>query len=603
MDGVHVQAATGSVAGVSWLKRILPSNKPERARAPPCRGARNASCIRCQRGMSRVAARRGSSGDTVACVSVSCVQKGKRNSNSNSSKRNSGSSSSRRRRSQLGVMMFATTLVALASRWGAPKGAGGVGSAVVPAAQGSSVMAVVVPSLDDPSMVLKATWGDVLDHMNTRLSWEDPELTLDVVDMSGGDRGGDSGGGGGVVDKLASADVVYAMNVRDEGQVEALLQALATASPASFVALNSSELLEAKNTVHRGGSRASGFLSFLAPLFGSTLGDRRASDGVLSTMKELFYRQSSDDLLYSFLVLFNAASKPVRSVINSTKRSDAGLKEAMCMVKNCGKEILECVTDETCNKGLSCLNTCAFNDQVCSYLCIASYESNAFQQFSLCILQKHNCLGLSAEIPQNPRPQPMSTFRGAPMTHELAEKLFYGWLDEETFSWRVFAGMNAAFDRFPCQYQLFFPGKAKGSFWYRPIFKVQTLEGTEVWRERLYRVRRQPPAYRDDGLPVFRLSVLDNGVTSLEDWTVLSCDEEHLEWCVFSYSGAAGKAGMAYSGAILASRDGSWPTDDASITTIKESLERSGIKMWELFSVDNSQCADFDPSITTLKIP
>ena len=37
--------------------------------------------------------------------------------------------------------------------------------------------------------------------------------------------------------------------------------------------------------------------------------------------------------------------------------------------------------------------------QVCSYRCIASYESPLLADFSLCVLQKHNCLGLTAEIP------------------------------------------------------------------------------------------------------------------------------------------------------------------------------------------------------------
>ena len=439
-------------------------------------------------------------------------------------------------------------------------------------------MAVVVPSVDDESHVLKATWGEVLDHMATRLSWEDPELGIDIVDLSTGVG----------MEKLATAHVVYAMNVQADDQAEALIDSLSSSlstSTSSFVSFNSTPALQARNRIRRKESPSGIFSGFLSGLLSGLSPDKGGE--VLSTMRELFERRSSDDLLYSLLVYFNAVSKPVTSIINSTKRSDAGLGEVLCMVKNCGTEILNCVQDATCSKGLECLNTCAFNDQVCSYLCIASYESSAFQQFSLCILQKHNCLGLSADIPSQPRPQPMATFRGAPMTHDIAERLFHGWMvdGEETFSWRVFAGMNAAFDRFPCQYQLFFPGKAKGSFWYRPIFKVKTLEGETVWRERLYRVRRQPIDYRSDKLPVFRLSVLDNGVTSLEDWTVLSCDEENLAWCVFSYSGAAGRAGMAYSGAILASRDGSWPADERSRRLIKDSLEQSGIKMWELFDV------------------
>lgn len=44
--------------------------------------------------------------------------------------------------------------------------------------------------------------------------------------------------------------------------------------------------------------------------------------------------------------------------------------------------------------------------------------------------------------------------------------------------------------------------------WYDPIFKVQTLDGREVWLRRHYRVRRA-------SVPgSFYFSVLDNGVTS-----------------------------------------------------------------------------------------
>ena len=57
-----------------------------------------------------------------------------------------------------------------------------------------------------------------------------------------------------------------------------------------------------------------------------------------------------------------------------------------------------------------------------------SHESQTLEDFSLCILQKHNCLGKSAEIPSLPDPPPMTAFRGEDLTHELAESLFIGWL-------------------------------------------------------------------------------------------------------------------------------------------------------------------------------
>ena len=36
------------------------------------------------------------------------------------------------------------------------------------------------------------------------------------------------------------------------------------------------------------------------------------------------------------------------------------------------------------------------------------------------------------------------------------------------------AGQNAAYDQFPCQYQIFYRGKAKRSMWYDPVFQVST---------------------------------------------------------------------------------------------------------------------------------
>ena len=57
-----------------------------------------------------------------------------------------------------------------------------------------------------------------------------------------------------------------------------------------------------------------------------------------------------------------------------------------------------------------------------------SHESAQLEDFSLCILQRHNCLGKSADIPALPDPPPMRAFRGEPLTHETAERLFIGWL-------------------------------------------------------------------------------------------------------------------------------------------------------------------------------
>lgn len=451
-------------------------------------------------------------------------------------------------------------------------------------------LGIVVPSVQRGSIFKDAIWNDVLSHMNTRLSWEDPDLSIQMYDAES-------------LDSLqrSNLDGIMVFDVHDEAMAEHILAK--TRKYTSFIAVNSSTSLQKENRIK--GSMIIGG-GIVETVLGFVNKDRKERVSASKVIEELYHRVSSDDFLYSLLVFFNVAVRPVASVVNSTKRSDAGLGELGCMLTKCPKEIFSCVTDPTCKTALDCLDSCAFNDQVCSYRCIASYESPQLQAFSLCILQKHNCLGLDASIPDKPSPVPMQSFRGQKMTHSLAQKLFTGWLENvdssfdlpqrENYSWRVFAGKNAAYDKFPCQYQLFFPGKARNSFWYRPIFKVKTLDGKIVWRERMYRVKQQKTDIREDGAPVFRLSVLDNGVTSLEDWTIVDCDED-LTWCIFSYSGAAARAGLSYSGAILASRDGEWPTNADTLHRIEASLGANGIKMWELTNVDNSNCQDFSTTL------
>lgn len=136
----------------------------------------------------------------------------------------------------------------------------------------------------------------------------------------------------------------------------------------------------------------------------------------------------------------------------------------------------------------------------------------------------------------------------AQSNREAADAIFYGRLKglgngDLDWSWLVIGGKNAAYDQFPSQTQLFYPGKAKNTIWYDPWFRVKTLDGRLLWRRRHYRVRR-----RTD-LPAgsYAFTVLDNGVTSNELWRILDADDD-LRFAVFYYSGAASAAGLSYQG-------------------------------------------------------
>ena len=214
---------------------------------------------------------------------------------------------------------------------------------------------------------------------------------------------------------------------------------------------------------------------------------RKEALKVLSLVDEAWARKSSDDVRFALLVLIDSYVSPVTLLKNLRATS---LASVQCMVKNCRSQILSCLLDPDCRSAVNCLQSCAPTDQVCSYRCVVSYESPKLEAFTLCVLQKHNCLGLCADILMQPDVQPLKTFRGKPVTHECAEDLFIGWLGRSNpnangapveYSWRVVAGQNAAYDQFPCQYQMFYRGKAKGSMWYDPVFQVHNLN-PKSWR-------------------------------------------------------------------------------------------------------------------------
>lgn len=319
-------------------------------------------------------------------------------------------------------------------------------------------------------------------------------------------------------------------------------------------------------------------------LFGKIFGVSSSEEGketieVARTVSEAWARQNSDDIRFCVLVIINAYIRPVAVLQNLRAK---GFSTLSCMVQNCGSQILNCLLDPNCRKALQCLNKCSAVDQVCNYRCIASYESPSLEAFSLCVLQKNNCLQLDAKIPEKPRVPPLVKFRGGLLTHETAEDLFVGWLGNLNWSWRVVAGQNPAYDQFPCQYQLFYRGKAKGSFWYEPVFQVKTFDNELVWRRRKYRVKRGTiPA-------TFNFSVLDNGVVSNEFWTIVDVADD-LSWGLFHYHGAARVAGQSYTGAVLVSPDGEYPGERERGRLIS-ALDKCGIKEWELFDVDNCYC-------------
>ncbi|KAK4356137.1 hypothetical protein RND71_025108 [Anisodus tanguticus] len=247
---------------------------------------------------------------------------------------------------------------------------------------------------------------------------------------------------------------------------------------------------------------------------------------IARTVSESWERHNSDDIRFCLLVIINAYITAVSTLKNLRAK---GFSTLNCMVTNCGPQILNCLLDPNCRKALQCLNNCSPVDQVCNYRCIASYESKYLEEFSLCVLQKNNCLELDAKIPEKPCVPPMSEFRGEKLFSEIAEDLFVGCTN--------------------------------------------------------YSIGEKPEDR--SGMNQFS-SVLDNGVVSNEFWTIVDVSDD-LSWGLFHYHGAARVARQSYTGAVLVSPDGQYPAEKGKERLVS-ALDRCGIKEWELFNVDNCSC-------------
>merc|ERR1712127_194567 len=316
----------------------------------------------------------------------------------------------------------------------------------------------------------------------------------------------------------------------------------------------------------------------------------------MGQMLELFGRWTSDDFTYALMLFFNQYVAPIDWVKYSIDASwEKGIvqnaQEFYSMITKCGDCVAKCVADENCKECLDALTAVDTSDQVASYRTIVSYESELLRDFSFCILQKNNIFGCDAKIPTLPHVTPMQTFRGKPLTKEVARQLLIGHLNDEkalevsektSISWKVSAGANVAYDQFPSQNQIFYESANGKSMWYDPVFRVETIDGRNVRAKRHYRVA-------DGEVPgTFRFSVLDNGVISDEFWTLVDVADD-LSYVIFHYAGAAGAVGQRYLGALLCTADGSLPSESEMVEKIYPKLRSAGIDPWELFIVDNSE--------------
>lgn len=329
----------------------------------------------------------------------------------------------------------------------------------------------------------RVEWREVLEQMKRKLSWEAPNGRFDESQNGGASLAIETT----TAEELAvnpallnlPFPVVMLIGLQDESNVEVLASRL-LADRSAVVVLDCSPGFQALQRLGQFRpavqvERGNFLVEWWRGIMGSGGGSEAARDrSTYQMVTEVWNRRSSDDLLFLLLVLIhNFTDLSVSSVVAATSSDKTGLRQISCMCTNCGSALLDCVSDETCKKALNCLDKCRSNDQVCAYRCITSFETPKFEKFAQCILQKHNCLDNSASIPVTPDPSPLVSFRGQPLSFDVAEDIFIGHLrprpgeknallpeiaaaDLPPASWMVVCGQNPAYDYFSDQHQIFY---------------------------------------------------------------------------------------------------------------------------------------------------
>ncbi|CAE7365570.1 unnamed protein product [Symbiodinium sp. CCMP2456] len=318
----------------------------------------------------------------------------------------------------------------------------------------------------------------------------------------------------------------------------------------------------------------SGFLGLSAVVAGYSEAAKLRDD-----VTDLWHRRTAEEAVYAMLVLIDKAVMPLPAMVD--QRPVPTADTVFRAVDRCQEQFRNCFTQPRCLQSLACLSQCGLADQSCSYRCIVSYQSQAFTDFSLCALQKQNMLNSQIERPTTPSAKPLESFRGKAMTHETAESILVGHFDPEDHrhSWLVAAGSNPAYEQFALQYQLWYKGSGRNTFWYHPTFLVEALDGAKIWRTRDYRVRRR------DTPGMWDFSVVDNGIISEERWHLLGADD-NLEWIVLFYVGVARRAGLSYRGCLVLTPEGEMPGPEHA-QAIEAAIARAEMKPWELEATSN----------------
>lgn len=442
------------------------------------------------------------------------------------------------------------------------------------------VEADAVSPLQDFMTKETPTWEAVMRQVGRRVSWADERnFQVDVITIT------PNSSSSLLSSLLSTSTILFGIGLNSAFAAETLANAVESCPTPPAVRLIWGSAAAASDLTQLGKFKPSTFsefptrprLSLLRSLrSGGTAKDRR----MWELAKTLCEKSLSRELAFCLLALISTYVTPVPTVQGLLKKP--GLRVFGCVATKCRRQFLQCIRNPQCKAALDCLKACPPGDPVCHNRCSITYGNPTYVAFSLCAVQKNNCL-ISTLPPlptlRTPKPAPASVLNGVKLTFDKSEDIMVGWLgvDGQKWSWKVVCWQNGVYE-FSDQHQIFYRMQSTGRLWYDPVFRTPDSNGQSVWRRRHHMVKRgEIPG-------IFYGSVSDNGVTTSECWTIIDVADD-MSWAVIYYTGESRAAFIQTAEATLVTKDGHMPKDLSAIPRIRQAIAACGVETWELSQV------------------
>jgi len=250
-----------------------------------------------------------------------------------------------------------------------------------------------------------------------------------------------------------------------------------------------------------------------------------------------------------------------------------------CLIKNCQKELAQCILNPKCLANVICLNTCngKADEPACQIKCGDLFENDVVGTFNSCAVSQKKCVPQKQNEGEYPLP-----------AKEAQVKSF----DTSVWNgrWYISAGLNKIFDTFDCQVH-FFNSPKPGLFFAKINWRVTEPDGEFFAKNALQRFVQDPEN------PAHLINHDNEYLNYKDDWYVLDYEPDNF---VLVYYMGSNDAWDGYGGAFLYTRS---PTVNPQLVPrLEAAVQKMGLKYrWSDFTITDNSCKLQTESPTVLR--